>query len=81
MASRPWKIPDLGFESYLCPRRLITPQSWYMLNLYGFYRDGHLPVSGGVTAQPVKIMHSFSIIAERRAHNEKRRSSGKKTAR
>lgn len=51
-----------------------------MLQLYGYYQDGHLPVSGGMTDQPYKVMRAFQVINERRNFNaEKRR--GKKTAR
>ena len=73
---------DLGWESTTCPRRYVTPQSWFLINLHSFYRDGHLPVAGGISSQPAKILQAFSIIAERRAYNEKRRTKGgKKTPR
>lgn len=52
-----------------------------MLQLFGHFRDGHLPVSGGTAEQPYKIMRAFQIIAERRALNAEIRQRGKKTSR
>lgn len=78
-----WRIPDLHWQSSYCPKQQVTPWSWYMLQLFAAYQDGHLPASGGVTDQPHKIMQAFNVIAARRSHNaeKKAKQRGKKTPR
>lgn len=80
IAQRPWRIPDIGFESRTCPKQLVTAESWYLLQLHAYYEQGHLPEAGGVADQPCKVLQAFTIIASRRAQNAER-SRGKKTAR
>lgn len=82
LSDRPWRIPDLKIESRRCPRQLVTPFSWYALQFYGYFDQGHLPSEGGVADQPYKLMQAFSVIAARRARNAQQKAKrGKKTPR
>jgi len=75
---RGWAIKDLKWSSKVCPKQQVTPLSWYLLQLYQAYLDGHLPCAGGITDQPAKFMQAFAVIAERRALNAKRSKRGAK---
>ncbi len=45
-----------------CPRRLVTPESTFLLSLFRHYRNGHLYESGGVAAQPARYLSAMAII-------------------
>jgi hypothetical protein len=77
-----WRIKDLQWQSNVCPKLQVTPWSWYMLQLFNGYRDGHLPMAGGMIDQPFKFLQAFNIIAARQAENARKKvNRGKKTPR
>jgi len=54
------------------------------LTLYGYYKKGMLPYSGGVNGQPAKLIDAFHVIdsalsdaQEERDNNEKRKAVGR----
>ncbi len=59
-----WTVPGIVEKSPICPRRLITPASSFYLDLYRHYRNGVLPVAGGLLDQPYVYMRAMTIIEE-----------------
>ncbi len=57
-----WKIPEAGIVSDVCFRRLITPFSMQMLDLYRHYQNGLLPFAGGLYDQPAAYFRAMSVI-------------------
>ena len=57
-----WQIGE-QWKSRVCPRRLVTTESNAWLNLYSFYRSGHLLVAGGVIDQPAIYLNVMNAIA------------------
>lgn len=46
-----WALPGV-IESRTCLLPMITPFSWFMVELYGHYQNRLLPFAGGVLEQP-----------------------------
>lgn len=44
------------------PRNQITKMSAMFLNMYGHYKKGHLPFSGGIYNQPATYEQAMTII-------------------
>lgn len=57
-----WKVPSAGIESSVCLRKLITDRTIMMLDLYGHYKNGVLPVAGGLLDQPYAYYRAMTII-------------------
>lgn len=58
-----WEIKDTDFKSRICPRRLITPESRRMLELFQHYQAGFLAHSGGILDQPAKYVEAMRFIS------------------
>jgi hypothetical protein len=63
---------------FSCPARpwLDDPETMHLLyDLYAHYRNGFLPVAGGVLDQPAKLMGALAVVAhEVESCAEERRS-------
>ena len=65
-----WAIPGV-IESRTCLLPMITPFSWFMIELYGHYQNRLLPFSGGVLEQPaiyVEAMRTLDSTFNRISH-------------
>ena len=51
-----------GEDIYRCPLRLITPQSSIYMQFYYHYKNGYLPVQGGILDQSAKFLKAMTII-------------------
>lgn len=69
--SYPIFTDDNGEDYYRCPVRSVSQDAWFLLDLYGFYEQGHLPVDGGIMKQPAILMNCFSIIRSQRIKEER----------
>lgn len=59
----PIPIFVLDDEKYLrCPLRIITGQTVELLRYFRYYREGHLPVSGGMLDQSAKFIIAIDVI-------------------
>jgi hypothetical protein len=58
-----WRIPGV-IESTRCLRKLISDRSRLMLELYGHYKNGILPVAGGLLDQPYSYYRAMTVIDE-----------------
>lgn len=56
-----WKIPGV-ITSRRCLRRMLSPASVWFLELYRHYKNGILPISGGLLDQPAVYYRAMSII-------------------
>ena len=45
-----------------CPMRLLTATTHRALEFYGHYKQGHLPVAGGLLDQSATFLRAMSII-------------------
>lgn len=57
-----WRIPSIEFESDVCPRQTISARTTLWLDLYGHYKNGVLPVAGGLLDQPYIYYRAMTII-------------------
>lgn len=48
--------------SRICPRWLVTEDSYHLLTLYGHYKAGHLLTAGGIADQPAFYIDTMRII-------------------
>ena len=46
----------------ICPRRLVTADSDYLLSLYSHYKAGHLLAAGGLSDQPALYLDAMRVI-------------------
>ncbi len=69
-----WTIPGVLERSPVCPARLITERSRFFLELHRHYKNGVLPIAGGLLDQPYAYMRAMTIIEEwvARAEQSKR---------
>jgi hypothetical protein len=51
-------------RSEVCPRRLVTLRSWYWLELHRHYKNGVLPLAGGLLDQPYSFHRAMAVIDE-----------------
>ena len=58
-----WEIPGVVVLS-MCPKRYVSARSHFMLQLYRHYRNGVLPVSGGLLDQPFAYFSAMTTIEE-----------------
>lgn len=56
-----WVIEGV-YTGRRCPRRLVTPRSAYLIDLYHLYRSGHLLEAGGVSSQPNLYLEAMRLI-------------------
>lgn len=61
-----WAIKGV-IESRTCLLPMITPQSQYLLRLHKHYREGLLPLSGGLLEQPNYYLEAMEILSDRGA--------------
>jgi len=56
-----------------CPRKAQDADAALWLDVYPYYRDGHLWESGGASVQPAKYMAAMQLIEStaRQALNER----------
>lgn len=45
-----------------CLRKLITERSYFFIDLYQHYKNGVLPVNGGLFDQPAVFVDAMQII-------------------
>jgi len=64
-----WEIPEINLKSKVCLLPMVTHESQQAIDLYGFYKDRVLAVSGGVLDQPHKYLESMKTI-ERQINSE-----------
>ena len=62
---------DTGEQFFRCPVRSITDETWFVVDLFGFYEQGHLPVAGGLSDQSAYLMNCFSIIKSQKIKEQK----------
>lgn len=64
-----------GKDSYRrCPLKLVQSETWQMIELYNFFKEGHLNADGGLENQTVKYKQ---IIFECEKAYAERREDGK----
>ena len=56
-----WQLGD--WKSSRCPRRAVSPESRFWLDLYSHYAKGHLYASGGVSDQPAVYLDVMALIS------------------
>jgi hypothetical protein len=66
-----WQLPGLiPWESRICPRKLVTPETRAWLQIYSTYKAGFLLVAGGILDQPAIYINAMttidSLVAEAR---------------
>jgi hypothetical protein len=65
-----WKVPDMVPGTFAieptnrCFRQLVTPAAWHFLELYKHYKNGLLPLAGGLLEQPAIYYKAMTIIDE-----------------
>ncbi len=62
-----------GIRYRTCPRKLITAQTWYYLELYQYYKDGFMLNGPAIIDQPSKYLYIMRFIDAElfRLHSEK----------
>lgn len=45
-----------------CPAKAIPLEVRDYIMYYSYYKKGHLPFSGGLIRQPIKLLQIFSIL-------------------
>ncbi len=56
-----WVIPGV-IESNTCLKPMVTESTNYLLRLYMHYKNGLLPLSGGLLDQPAGFLRAMEII-------------------
>lgn len=56
-----WAIEGV-IESRTCLLPMITPFSWFMVELYGHYQNRLLPFAGGILEQPNIYLEAMKIL-------------------
>lgn len=56
-----WILPD-GEESTVCPAQLVDAQTWQLFDWYAHYKNGVLPVGGGLLDQTVFYAEAMTAI-------------------
>ena len=51
-------------ETNRCLRQLVTPASWEFIRMYRHYKNGILPLAGGLLDQPARFVDAMEIIDE-----------------
>ena len=57
-----WDIPGVLVDSRICPLPMITGETRSMLKLHAHYKNGILPISGGILDQPAAYVEAMNII-------------------
>lgn len=57
-----WSIPGILDQSPICPSKLAKPASWFWIDLYRHYKNGILPLAGGLLDQPNSFIRAMSTI-------------------
>ena len=57
-----WSVAGVLEKSPICPARLINDRSRFFLKLHRHYRNGVLPVAGGLLDQPYIYVRAMDII-------------------
>lgn len=52
-------------ESRTCLLPMITPRTRFLLRMYAHYKNGLLPMGGGVLEQPNYFAEAMEILSER----------------
>lgn len=55
-------IPEIGLESRTCLLPKVTEEARLMLDLYRHYKNGYLPLAGGIMNQPAAFMDAMAVI-------------------
>jgi len=58
-----WDLPD-GTRSKVCPRELITANTLVWFKWYRHYKNGLLPVTGGLLDQSAMYVEAMTVIEE-----------------
>lgn len=58
-------IPEIGLESRTCLLPMVTDDSRVLLRMYGHYKNGLLPLSGGVLDQPAVFSEAMELVEMR----------------
>ena len=56
-----WEYPD-GTLTKSCPRNNLDVESMQLLSLYKHYKNGLLPVGGGLLDQSAQYLEAMEII-------------------
>lgn len=56
-----WEITE-QWKSRICPRRLITAESYRLLSLFPHYQAGFLLEAGGILDQPARFVEAMRCI-------------------
>lgn len=56
---------------YRCPVKLVTPDISYFFKFYAMYKQGYLPVAGGVLDQASLFMQAAAIVDKEVAEQTK----------
>lgn len=51
-----------GEDIFRCPLKLITSESYIYMQFYHHYKNGYLPVQGGILDQSSKFLEAMDII-------------------
>lgn len=57
-----WKIASAGIESDVCFRKQLTPFTILMLDLHRHYKNGVLPLAGGLLDQPYTYFRAMTTL-------------------
>ena len=68
-AGSTWEIPGGPGQPPLvvlstCPRRYVSVRSHFMMQLHRHYKNGVLPVAGGLLDQPYAYLQAMTTIEE-----------------
>jgi hypothetical protein len=55
-------VKAAGIASERCFRKLLTPRTLFLMEMYQHYKNGVLPVAGGLLDQPFAYVHAMGII-------------------
>ncbi len=58
-----WEIKGVVEADTVCPRRRVTDDDWYLVDLYQHYVAGHLLHAGGIADQPAIYLDAMQEIA------------------
>lgn len=51
-----------GEQYFRCPLRIITRETGELIRYFKFYKEGYLPVEGGMLDQSAKFVSSIEVI-------------------
>jgi hypothetical protein len=58
-----WELEGL-IRSRICPRKLVSADSWQWIGIHQHYRSGFLLTGGGVIDQPAVYLEAMALIEQ-----------------